>query len=565
MTSYKKIRFLKIYIGCAVLAIILVIFSLLSKRMPNIVDDVSEIHFSKESGFYAEEFDLTISSATGKIYYTLDGSTPTCDSFLYEGPIHIEDASSNQNIYSMRTDVSTGFESDLINQYSTNDPEYKVPDYLVDKCTIVKAVIYYGENRYSKIKCASYFVGYNNKEGYEDINVVSIVTDPENLFAYEDGIYVTGKSFDDYKIETLGEKTPYWWWWTSNYSRENATEQVASCQFFCNKELVLSQTCGIRIHGGGSRGKNPKSLNIYAREEYGGNGNFQYNFFGNDYYPSVVTLFQGGDDDMTKCKDYIMNHLTADLDISTMKFVPYVLFLDGEYWGVYWITEKYDENYINYYYNVLQDNVVIIKDGKVEEGLDSDIELYNELMEFGKSADFNNPENVEKLCNMIDIDSFLDYYASLSYVARCSDWPNGNTALWRSRKIGNGQYNDGRWRWMLFDVNSGGIAEKYVDYNSIENLETNDFLANILTCREIRSQLVERILYLEGTIFSDNSVANVFEDFHHIMDIPMELNHKRFFGENTYYKYWDNVRDVELFFEDRHKYINIFISEFLQE
>lgn len=56
---------------------------------PSGMESVATPVFSLEGGYYTEEQTLTITTETedAQIYYTLDGTTPTTESILYEGPI----------------------------------------------------------------------------------------------------------------------------------------------------------------------------------------------------------------------------------------------------------------------------------------------------------------------------------------------------------------------------------------------------------------------------------------------------------------------------------------------
>lgn len=133
-----------------------------------------KLDFSKNSGFYDQEFDLKLSAPEGEIYYTLDGTIPDKNSSKYVKPIKITDASSNKNVWSMCKDVSAGFLKEEILSEGGEVPVYECPDYNIDKCTIVRAVVYVGDEQYSDIKTMSYFVGYQNKAGYKNVNVLSM-------------------------------------------------------------------------------------------------------------------------------------------------------------------------------------------------------------------------------------------------------------------------------------------------------------------------------------------------------------------------------------------------------
>lgn len=107
--------------------------------------------------------------------------------------------------------------------------------------------------------------------------------------------------------------------------------------------------CGLCIHGDASRGMYPKSFNLYAREQYGGNGLFGADLFDTSYFAEAVILDSGGNDRFSKMRDVLVSWLAKDRAFSTMRFKPYAMFLNGEYWGVYWITEKYDPAYLAHY------------------------------------------------------------------------------------------------------------------------------------------------------------------------------------------------------------------------
>jgi len=150
------------------------------------------IIFSKESGFYSDEFLLTLSSSeeNSKIFYTIDGSNPTSSptSKEYTQPILIKDRTEEPNIYSNNEEIPNSTISISLNM------NYKKPLYLVDKAMIVKAALK-NVNGFGKIIDKTYFITTGDLNQYKDFTVISIVTNPENLFNPDIGIYVTGSDF----------------------------------------------------------------------------------------------------------------------------------------------------------------------------------------------------------------------------------------------------------------------------------------------------------------------------------------------------------------------------------
>ncbi len=561
---YNKMSYSRLMIICTLIASLFI-------GLYFFYDNSSQFRLSVKSGFYDDSFDLKIlGGGHYDVYYTLDCSTPTTSSIKYEKPILISDRSSEPNEYAQRYDVSTGFFTDRVEDYSLDDPVpgYLVPEYNVDKCTVLRAARFDKDGNKIDEITGVYFIGPEFKEKYQNILVASIATDQENLFDYYDGIYVTGVDFDEYwehfdttLYDPLWWET-YWYMWPANYKRTGIdSEREARIEILDNNHnTLISQNCGIRIQGNGSRGKLPRNLKIVSREEYSGSRYFPVDVFENGLDTHKYVLFGGADDNKFKLNDYLVNSMVSELDFATMDFKPCVLFLEGEYWGTYYLTEYYDKDYVQAHYNVPRDEVVIWKQGAIKEGNEEDLKLYEDMESFVMENDMSQKENYEKVCEMIDINSFADYYASQIYIGRCGDWPNGNIAAWRTRNINvNAKYQDGKWRWMLFDLNSerGCLDLELLEEDLLGNFIRDDqtMLSSLLKNDSFKKLFCERLLYVKDTIYSKDRVNDFIDAYYEDMLEPLCLSNERFYSQDKREEVIQNAENIRTFLLERPKYI----------
>ncbi len=554
-------------VGLAVFSLLLILCVVAFRRYSMV--DIKDVLFSHPSGFYDGTFELELSSRRrNQIYYTLDGSEPTTDSLMYVSPILIADATANENVFSLRTDTSTGFYSDLIAAYGSpndTDPGYVVPTAPVDKCTVIKAASYNKRGkRCSDTISAVYFVGFDEKPAYEHIGVISIAANPDDLFCYESGIYATGKAFDEFAAQEENlEKNMMWWWWDGNYHNHGREwERVAQIDYFdADRQLCISQIAGIRIKGGGSRGKAEKSLNLYARPEYSGTGTFSGTVFPSGYSAQKLTLFSGGDD-ATKLKDYMVHTLASELHFATMDFVPCALFLNGEYWGLYYLTECYDNAYTDFHYGI--GNISMVKNDLVEVGSQRGRLRLHAARDYVTDNDMTNEQNYQSACTQFDMDSYIDYFASQIYIGRCGDWPSSNIAYWQSNRVQDAAQMDGRWRLMMFDSNSGALSADLADLDSIRNTAANDAaFASLLDNDAFRKQFCIRLMDLGNTVYREESVDAFIDAYISQFSAPMLANNRRFYGEDvTNTRFTDAVEDVRAFFDGRLSYMLSYINRY---
>lgn len=506
--------------------------------------------FSRESGFYEEPFELQIGVPHGnKVFYTLDGSDPTIDSMEYTSPIYIDDASNNPNVYSSNIDVVTWYDE-------VNAPyHFSVPKEPIDKCNIVKAICVDEDGTVVDEIQASYFVDFQSKRGYDGLWICSVITDPDNLFNPKDGIMVHGDAME--KVEDRYINT--------NFSQRGIEwERRAFVQFFdTERENVLSQICGIRIHGNTTCAKPTKSFSLYSRDEYDGHDKFLYDFWGDGYYADKIMLLSGGQDSLSLIRDKLVSDLTREYAFSSYHYVPCILFIDGEYWGIHYITEKYDPEYFKHYFGTEKEDLFVLKDfmqnpeWALREGvfdMEEDRRKWNDFAVCisGREEMGLTQELFEKT---FDYDSFLDYFATEIYVARNGDWPPLNMSYWSSKSYGSSP-NDGKWRFLLYDIYYDSMTQPEHDTISYarDQFALFDYEMNN---DQFVSDFYARLNEIGEEVFNEENVEEYLDEHYELMNESIMKHYRRFYGnsydEDTFYS---SLEEIKQFFVHRKTYIS---------
>ena len=530
--------------------------------------------YSVEGGWFSDVIEVELSATEGDIYYTLDGSIPDENSAKYTGPIIIDNRTDEPNIYSNIGGIS-----------SEND---YLPDYNVDKGTVLKAIAISADGK-SDVACNTYFVGLNESE-YEGIGILSVSFDPDDFFGYEKGIYVFGKVYDllfaKYNMAIAGINDVD----DASFSkRGRGWEREVNLEFYSSEhERVYEQYAGIRIHGGWTKEQNQKNFQIYAREQYDGNTTFNYDFFGNDKFYNKLMLRGGGSTDLyvTKIRDIFCQSLVRDRAVGTQLAIPCAVFLNGEYWGLYNIQETVGTSYIEEYYGVPQDNVVIIKNGETRTDDVNDVSLYDDVVAFATENDMSIVGNFREFEKKVDIQSLIDYYAIETYVGNSDAYKN-NYAVWRSRDPGLSEYEDCRWRWLLFDLDDScsmnigantADIDSFVTGNWYDNnpLNGDAFFTALCANQEFRERFAESFVEIATNNFDYETVSAKLWAMADKYKTATIKSNNRFRGEmwldeypgfdgyEAPYDEEDYQKDIEIlddFFRDRAGYIINYMYE----
>lgn len=481
--------------------------------------------FSKQGGFYSEKFFLEIEGEE-EIYYTLDGSDPDRGSLRYTEPIEIKNVSNLPNVHSMRTDMST------VSQY--------VPEELVDKAMIVRAVCIDEAGNASDIVTNSYLTGYEEKRAYQEMYTVSLVTDPGNLFDYERGIYVLGKDYDDYMTEGGGIEDALWI--SANYRRRGkASEREGHIEIWDeNGKEVLDRQIGMRIHGSTTRGVLQKSFSIYAREFYDGREIFDEEIFGEG--EKVRKFFVYSDRDDSKLKHILCQKLVMDREVETQEFIRCNVFLDGEYWGVYSLAEVYDEYYFQNNYGIDYENV------EIHEGATPDAVVWF----LNSGIDLSTDQGYEEISELVDMQSLIDYYGSMIYMDDW-DWLPGNARCWRSISKGENEKEDGKWRWCIWDTE--GALNAY-DRNTFQDgnescWENDPIIKGLMQNENFRRDFVLSFMDMVNYNFEETRALTEIDEILSGQEASYGLNRIRYFGDCDMEKYSQAIKDFFVNRKDR--------------
>lgn len=417
--------------------------------------------FSVKTGVYdgTQTVELITADPDASIYYTLDGTLPKQDSIPYTGPIPI------------------------------------------GQTTAIRAIAYREGYLPSSAVCSTYLVG----EEF-DLPVVSLVTDPANLFDPETGIYMDGPGWTEPKPHYGAN---YWQDW----------ERPAHIQLIETDGTVgISQDVGIRIFGAYSRAYNKKSFSVIARGEYGKRA-FDYQVFpGLPYtdYKGLLLRNGGQDYDLSLIRSQLQTDLiqaVSDIDIQTGR--KSILFINGQYWGIYDLMEKLNEHFIAQHHEADPDAIDLLEgEGGVVMGSN---EEYTALIEYVKTHDLSVRENYEYVADRIDIDNYIDWCTIEMYVANRD---LSNIKFWKSRSI------DGKWRWILYDLDWGFYhmpqhgPKEFMDifssflntkgYGSNDN--DNSLILGLLANEGFRQRFIGRFVYHCTVTFDPDKVLRRIDE-----------------------------------------------------
>ncbi len=466
-------------------------------------EEMPDVVFSHNSYFYDEGIDLRIYTRyDAKIYYTLDGTNPTTESLEYDRARGIS--------------LFAGMGS-------------------TPKVYNIKTLAVYEDGTDSGVFSHGYFLGAKVTSRYETLifnisgNPADLTKGPNGIF-YGDNCFLRGRS---------SERPVY-------------LEVVTG-----DGELISSQSLGIRIYGGASRGSSQKSMKFFARKSYGSEtGSFYLNCFdcpafdGTNVvrFDKFVLRNSGNDFRFAFIRDELNQTLAAEAGYADYhSVVPAIAYMNGQYFGFYWLHTTYCDEFFKDRYGAspaeeaaedgatfLEGEFVVLEGGDTFKSESADDEIttkigndYQEQYWVYAQSDLTDDKIFKELTEWMDVPNYLDYMALNIYLCN-KDWPQNNYKCYRyfpaeGESLGEGAY-DGRWRYLLHDMDYThgmyGQNEVLATYNTLKQVlntyseRYSPLLAALLLREDCQEYFVTKSLDIANGVFRADNVIDTLETMH---------------------------------------------------
>ncbi len=412
--------------------------------------------YSVEGGLFqtGETISVELSAGEGeRIYYTTDCSDPTTSSTLYTAPITISST------------------------------------------TVLRTRVYADNALESYMDSQTYFFGVSHT-----VRVVSLVSDPYNLTSDEAGIMVMGpNAYKDFPYGSMNRGANFWMDW----EREGHIEIYEA-----DGTPLLSQECGVKLHGQYSRAMDQQAFKIYARSAYSGDGMFEAPLFtARDYtqYSSFLLRAAGQDGIYARMRDSVLTDLADGTDLYYQKTEICVVYINGVYWGQYYMREHISTYSICQFegWEGQEDDIDLVKaNTNVMQGSN---DTYADLLTWVNNHNTNTDEAYAHIGSVIDIQNYIEYMSIEIFSG------NGDTLNIKRYRNPNA---DGLWRWCLFDldwaftVDTNSISRWLAPGGMGEGKRTNNDL--FIACMKNDRFRDEFLTYFGQQLATTYSTENVY-------------------------------------------------------
>ena len=371
---------------------------------------------------------------------------------------------------------------------TAESPEYTGPIY-IDKTTVIRAVNFEEGALPSRALSLSFIINENHS-----LPVLSLLTD-------------SPAEFD-----------------TMYNAKQKGVELPASLSLY-EEDGSFTIGCGVSMHGETSLVLPKKNMSVRFRGAYG-QSTLNYDIYDGGVTEFTNLLLRSGQDFPISI---IRNELSQELcaqatdKVINQRSIYCILYINGEYSGIYSLKEKANEQLYAGIAGVSRDSVEVLE-ANVSQGSD----FYKDVVEFCRFNDMSLEENYSHFCDMFDIDSVIDWLILEGYCAN-TDLTSGNVRYCRSTE------NDGKWRLMFYDLDASFSTPASVFMNVLseyaqQSRQFATFMVPLMDNAQFKDRFLSRAAELMGSVLTVENVMGEIDRLCAIVAPEVERDYARFGG-----------------------------------
>ncbi len=389
---------------------------------------------------------------------------------------------------------------------------------LLSKTTVIKAMAQSKDKKNSSVVTASYIINENHT-----VPVMSVSIEPGDFSYLNSNPWVTG------------------------------IESEAYVEYFDSKD-GFSVPCGFKLFGGTTRGPAKKSYALKFRKQYG-EGSLDYKVFDNrDYssFDSLVLRTGSQDEPIAFIRDILGTSLVDGVTKAYVQaYKTIILYVNGNYRGIYFIREKVDSDYVknNFNINNTTNTDLLRVDGEVKSGNKN---AYNSLINYFNTHSMTTDEDYEYLNKTVDLESFADFWIAQTYVT--------NNDIVNYRYFRNPEVDDGKWKFVFYDLDWAWYNYDNNFYTFASNPSgmtvtgyTTVLFRNIIKNEKFKQLFLERLSYQMKNVWNKERIYEYIDKITKELEPELERNHQRWGYSLENYK--TSTADLKSYIEKREKHI----------
>ncbi len=313
--------------------------------------------------------------------------------------------------------------------------------------------------------------------------------------------------------------------------RWKKVEREGFCEYYeTDGRLGVEFPCGLRVNGASTLTMRQKSMSIFLRGGYG-QGSVKYNFFpGNDVteYTSLAVRNSGQDASKARLRDSFFSKCVEGLNLDNIQTRSVVVYINGQYWGLYDLNENQNEDYLATHYGVDPSTANIIR--RNETPLAGDRTDFKRVRNYALTSDTANDAKYDELCQWVDVDYFIDYLIAQSYFANGDMF---NQKYWRTTdyKI--------KWRPIYYDLDlalsasspTRNILPSYFKAEGVPSqdgsLTNMDIYVGLRKNKGWCEKFGERYVYVVYNYFTPERLTGILDEMESTMEPEMARHIKR--------------------------------------